>query len=55
MKKSSILFLLIVFYVNASFAQSVGTTEGVFNVSDLGAKRAGLHDAAKKDNNNPDQ
>lgn len=37
MKKSSALFLLIAFSINASFSQSVGTVDGVFNVSDMGA------------------
>jgi RHS repeat-associated protein len=37
MKKSNLLLLLLAFCINASFAQSVGTTEGVFNVSEMGA------------------
>lgn len=37
MKKTSILLALLALCANTSFAQSVGTTEGVLNVSDMGA------------------
>lgn len=36
-KKNKALGLLLFFYLGTSYAQSVGTTEGVFNVSDMGA------------------